>query len=108
MEIKLQNAVVFAEKNGKNFGDSECEVKHLNSTVKCNLFQGYVLVADDSSVTVQSIVGAMKQSKAKLNATIVVDGKSQKFKKYITDNKSRISQMTLTLCEENGVFSFFL
>ena len=107
MEIKLQNAVVFAEKNGKNFGDSECEVKHLNSTVKCNLFQGYVLVADDSSVTVQSIVGAMKQSKAKLNATIVVDGKSQKFKKYITDNKSRISQMTLTLCEENGVFSFF-
>lgn len=107
MEIKLQNAVVFAEKNGKNFGDSECEVKHLNSTVKCNLFQGYVLVADDSSVTVQSIVGAMKQSKAKLNAPIVVDGKSQKFKKYITDNKSRISQMTLTLCEENGVFSFF-
>lgn len=107
MEIKLQNAVVFAEKNGKSFGTSECEAKHLNSTIKCNLFQGYVLVSDDSSVTIQSIIGAMKQAKAKLNAPIIVDGKSQKFKKYISDNKSRLSQMTLTLCEENGVFSFF-
>lgn len=107
MEIKLQNAIVFAEKNGKIFGESECEVKHLNSTIKCNLFQGYVLAADDSSVTVQSIVGAMKQAKAKLNAPILVNGKSQKFKKYITDNKSQLSQMTITLCEENNVFSFF-
>lgn len=107
MEIKLQNAIVFAEKNGKTFGESECEVKHLNSTIKCNLFQGYVLAADDSSVTVQSIVGAMKQAKAKLNAPILVNGKSQKFKKYITDNKSQLSQMTITLCEENNVFSFF-
>lgn len=107
MEIKLQNAIVFAEKNGKTFGESECEVKHLNSTIRCNLFQGYVLAADDSSVTVQSIVGAMKQAKAKLNAPILVNGKSQKFKKYITDNKSQLSQMTITLCEENNVFSFF-
>ena len=107
MEIKLQNAIVFAEKNGKTFGESECEVKHLNSTIKCNLFQGYVLVADDSGVTVQSVVGAMKRAKAKLNAPILVNGKSQKFKKYISDNKSQLSQMTLILCEENNVFSFF-
>ena len=107
MEIKLQNAIIFAEKNGKTFGESECEVKHLNSTIKCNLFQGYVLETDDSGVTVQSIVAAMKQAKAKLNATIWVNGKSQKFKKYIIDNKSQLSQMTITLCEENNVFSFF-
>lgn len=107
MEIKLQNAIVFAEKNGKNFGDSECEVKHLNSSIKCNLFQGYVLVTDDSSVVAQAIVGAMKQAKAKLNPPIMVDGKSLKFKKYITDNKAKLSQMTMILCEENGVFSFF-
>lgn len=107
MEIKLQNAIIFAEKNGKTFGESECEVKHLNSMIKCNLFQGYVLETDDSGVTVQSIVAAMKQAKAKLNATIWVNGKSQKFKKYIIDNKSQLSQMTITLCEENNVFSFF-
>ena len=49
----------------------------------------------------------MKQAKAKLNPPIMVDGKSLKFKKYITDNKAKLSQMTMILCEENGVFSFF-
>lgn len=107
MEIKLQNAIVFSEKNGKNFGNSECEVKHLNSMIKCNLFQGYILASEDSGIVVQSIVSAMKQAKARLNETIVVDGKNMKFKKYITDNKAQLSQMTLALCEENGVFSIF-
>lgn len=107
MEAKLQNAVVFAEKNGKIFGESECEVRHLGSTIKCNLFQGYVLIADDSAAVVEAMVSAMKTAKARLNPSIYVNGQSEKFKKYITENKSRLSQMTLALCEENNVFSFF-
>lgn len=107
MEVKLQNAVVFAEKNGKTFGESECEVRHLGSAIKCNLFQGYVLIADDSAAAVEAMVSAMKTAKARLNPSIYVNGQSQKFKKYITENKSKLSQMTLTLCEENNVFSFF-
>lgn len=107
LEVKLQNAIVFAEKNGKPFGESCCEIKYLNTTVKCNLFQAYVLTADDSTAVISAMVDAMKNSKAKLNALIYVNGQSTKFKKYVTDNKAYLSQMTLTLCEENHVFSFF-
>ena len=105
MEIKLQNAVVFAEKNGKAFGESACEVRHLNARIRCNLFQAYVLTADDSAAAAEAMTGAMKNARARLNAMISVNGESQKFKKYITANKARLSPMTLALCEENNVFS---
>lgn len=107
LEVKLQNAAAFAEKNGKPFGESCCEIKHLNSTIKCNLFQAYVLAADDSAAVVEAIADAMKNSKAKLNSVMYVNGQSTKFKKYVSENKSNLSQITLTLCEENHVFSFF-
>jgi hypothetical protein len=105
--VKLQNAIVFAEKNGKNFGDSLCEIMHLGSKIQCNLFQGYVLAADDSAVMVEAITGAMKNANAKLNPAIRVNGESVKFKKYINDNKSDLSPITLQLCEANNVFSIF-
>lgn len=107
LEVKLQNAVAFAEKNGKPFGESCCEIRHLNAVVKCNLFQAYVLTADDSAAAVAAMADAMKNGKAKLNAIMYVNGQSTKFKKYVTDNKAYLSQITLTLCEENHVFSFF-
>jgi hypothetical protein len=105
--VKLQNAIVFAEKNGKNFGDSLCEIMHLGSKIQCNLFQGYVLAADDSAVMAEAITGAMKNANAKLNPAIRVNGESVKFKKYINDNKSDLSPITLQLCEANNVFSIF-
>lgn len=107
LEVKLQNSIVFSEKNRKIFGESECEVKHLNNTIKCNLFQGYVLSSEDSLAIVQAVVGAMKQAKARLNPSIYVNGKSVKFKKYVSENKTQLAQTTLALCEENNVFSFF-
>lgn len=106
-QIKLQNAIVFAEKTGKAFGETSCEIMHLGNSIKCNLFQAYVLTADDSAIMVESMVNAMKNAKAKLNPIILVNGQSIKFKKYITDNKARLSPMTLSLCETNNVFSFF-
>lgn len=107
MEVKLQNAIVFAQKNGKIFGESECEVNHLNATVKCNLFQGYVLTAGDFAAAAEAMTRAMKNANARLNPVIYVNGRSLKFKKYITENRARLSPLTLALCEENNVFSFF-
>lgn len=106
-QIKLQNALVFAEKNGKPFGESVCEIKHLNSNIQCNLFQGYVLISEDSADMADSVVSAMKNEKAKLNPAIYVNGQSIKFKKYVTDNKAKLSPVTLQICESNNVFSFF-
>lgn len=107
IETKLQNAMVFAKMNGRPFGDTNCEIRHLNATVRCNLFQGYVLIADDSAAAVEAMTAAMKNARAKLNSIIYVNGQSQKFKKYIMENKSNLSPLTLTLCEQNNVFSLF-
>ena len=63
--------------------------------------------SEDSLAIVQAVVGAMKQAKARLNPSIYVNGKSVKFKKYVSENKTQLAQTTLALCEENNVFSFF-
>lgn len=106
-DIKLQNTLVFAEQNGKAFGSSSCEISHLNHTVQCNLFQAYVLLAEDSAAVIGTMVTAMKNSGAQLNPNMIVDGRAVKFKKYVSDQKDRLSPMTLTLCKENRVFSMF-
>lgn len=106
-EIKLQNSVVFAEQNGKSFGSSICTVSCFNTAVQCNLLQAYVLITDDSAAVVESMVTAMKNAGAKLNPNVTALGQSVKFKKFVTDYKAQLSPITLMLCEENKVFSFF-
>lgn len=107
MEMKLKNAMVFAERNGNVFGESECKVRHLNSVVTCNLFQAVILNAGESAEEPDSIVDAMRLAKARLNADIFVDGQMYKFKKYISNNKTKLSSKTLELCTQNKVFSYF-
>ena len=106
-EVKLQNVQAFARMNGKTFGESRCEINHLGSKIVCNLFQGYVLSSEDSVAMVEAVVSVMKNANAKLSSAISVDGQSVKFKKYVSDNKERLSPITLQLCESNNVFSFF-
>lgn len=106
-DIKLQNTLVFAEQNGKIFGSSACRISHLNHTVQCNLFQAYVLLAEDSAAVIGTMVTAMKNAGAQLNPNMTVDGRAVKFKKYIMEQKDRLSSMTLTLCKENRVFTMF-
>lgn len=104
---KIQNSLAFAEQNGNLFGATRAEVYHLNARIQCNLFQAYVLTAPDTPDTGHAITAAMRNAGAKLNPNIILNGQSVKFKKYAIDMKTRLSSLTLELCEENKVFSIF-
>ena len=43
----------------------------------------------------------------KLSNPMMVNGKSIKFKKFITDNKNNISKDIDNLCQEFGVYKLF-
>ena len=105
--VKARNALVFAEQSGQPFGSTACQVTHLGQTVRCNLLQGYVLTTTDDDGTADQLVAAMFQARAKLNPQINAGGVTLPFKKYATENKSRLSPLTLRLCTENKVFSLF-
>ncbi|MBQ8559446.1 MAG: hypothetical protein IJ439_05630 [Tyzzerella sp.] len=106
-DIKLKNSVEFAGQNPSRFGSSMCGIKYLNSDIQCNLLQAYVLKAEDSVAIVEAMVTAMKNAGTKLNDSIIVNGVSMRFKKYVMDCKAQLSQMTLAILEENKVFSIF-
>ena len=106
-QIKLQNALTFAGRNGNSFGESRCRLRYPNEEVDCSLFQAYVLAAEDSAALAGELTAAMKQAGARLSQPVMVNGQRMKFKKYVSDRKSMLSPMTLALCEENNVFSLF-
>lgn len=106
-DLKLQNSQSLSEQNANSFGVSDCRIRHLGADIQCNLLQAYILISEDSVAIVEAMVAAMKQAGARLNANILVNGQSVKFKKYVTDCKTQLSQMTLTILEENKVFSLF-
>lgn len=105
--IKMKNCVEFAGHSSERFGATKCSIKYLNQDIHCNLFQAYVLISEDSAVIVQAMVAAMKNAGAKLGDSMTVNGQMVKFKKFVMDYKEQLSQMTLTILEENKVFSIF-
>ncbi len=80
---------------------------HAGNSMNGNVLQAYVLSANDSYDVVKAIVSEMMEYKVKLNAGVVVNGSMTKFKKYAADNKAFLSPLTLQICEENRIFSFF-
>lgn len=102
---KTKNALVFDEQCSQPFGSTMCTIQHLGNNIQCNLLQAYVLLAPDSSMTMDIMVESMKSAKTKLNPPISVNGMSEKFKRYVVDNKASLSDETLRLCEDNKVFS---
>ena len=102
---KTKNALIFAEQCSQSFGSSMCTIQHLGNKIDCNLLQAYVLLAPDSSITMDMMVESMKNERAKLNPPMTVNGFSVKFKKYVMDNKVSLSEITLGICEANKVFS---
>ena len=105
--LKLKNSVDFAGQNMNRFGSSPCTVKYLDSELQCNLLQAYVLMAKDSTEIAGAMIATMKNAGSKLSDNITVNGQMMRFKKFVTDYKTQLSQETLTILEENKVFSFF-
>lgn len=103
--VKVENITTFAGQCSELFGSGMCVIKHLNSTVRCNLFQAYVLTAKESEPTAVIITEKMKSAGARLNMPIEVNGVSMKFKKYVVDNRAAIGGLTEKLCADNRVFS---
>jgi len=79
----------------------------MGSRVEANLFQIYVLASSDSYETAKAIAGIFNEKKVKLNNEIRVNGMLMKFKKYLGENKNRLSSLTLQLADEYRMFSFF-
>lgn len=103
--VKAQNALIFAERAGGAFGSSPCIVRINGEELRCNLFQAYLLLAPDSEGTVQAITNAMRNARSKLNLPIYLNGAPAKFKKYVTDHREQLKEVTVKICEENKVFS---
>ena len=82
-------------------------IRHNDNSIECNVFQAYLLNATDTYETAAGIVSRFNYEKIKANGNITVNGSSLKFKKYLTDNKSLLSPLSLQLCEENKMFSLF-
>ena len=79
----------------------------MGNSLTCNVLQAYILNAKDSYDVVKAIVNEMLASKIKLNSEITVGNSMIKFKKYVADNKTSLSPLTLQICEENRMFSLF-
>ncbi|MEI7844416.1 MAG: hypothetical protein WCK35_01300 [Chloroflexota bacterium] len=111
-EFKIKNALKLGRQNGKIFGSIPCNIKQLGNEIDCNLLQAYILVTSDSAEISNEIVKHMISAGSKLNVDLVINKTSiQKFSKYITSNKEKLSKLTFQVFENNNTawsFSKFL
>ncbi len=82
-------------------------IKHNGNSISCNAFQAYLLNTTDSYDVASAIVNQFNSARVKASTDITVNGNRQKFKKYVADNKTQLSPLSLQLCEDNKVFSLF-
>ncbi len=104
---KVVNCIELFEDASFDFHTAFTYTIHLGSRVEGNLFQIYLLASSDSYETAKAIADIFNEKKVKLNNEIRVNGMTMKFKKYLGENKNRLSSLTLQLADEYRMFSFF-
>lgn len=104
---KIRHNEVLIRGISGDLNSSSVEIEHCGNKVSCNVFQAYLLNAVDSYDVAAKIVERFNNLKVKTSTEIMVNGNRMKFKKYVAENKDRISPLSLKLCEENRVFSLF-
>lgn len=106
--VKEQNFITLAEHCTGGIGYMTCQISHLGHRLTCSLLQAYALLSEDSEAVTAGIIKWMiSVQKMKLGAELTADGQSMKFKKYILENKDRISSTTDEICRQNRVYSLF-
>lgn len=85
---------------------SDLSGSYLGNSLKGNLAQIYLLCSNDDAGTKKTIITELLNM-MKLSNPMMVNGKSIKFKKFITDNKNNISKDIDNLCQEFGVYKLF-
>lgn len=80
---------------------------HCGNNLSCNIAQAYILNTTEGYDLSNMILQQMLSVGIKLNTDISVNGGSIKFKKYVGEHKNELSQLSLQLCTEHKMFSFF-
>ncbi len=89
----------------KNFSSKLC-FTHMGNSIKANIAQCYLLTSTDDEGSKLKIIEHLK-SYVKLSEAMIVNDKSIKFKKYITENKEKLDKSIDNLCESLGVYKLF-
>lgn len=105
--VKTRNAVTLASRTGMRFGSSGCAVRCQGSMLSCSLAQAYILTTADDYTLASSMVRAMTDSGTRLNTDIQIDGRTQRFSKYLAEKRSTLSPVAEQLCQEHRLFSRF-
>lgn len=90
-----------------DFTGQRTSIIHCGNNISCNIAQAYVLNAQDDYETARSVLMQILDIRIKLGTDVTVNGMTIKFKKYAAEHKSELSPLSLQLCEENRLFSFF-
>lgn len=104
--VKAQNARTILEHLSENAANIKCQVNHLGNSITCNMLQAYILTSDDPTATAMEIVDFLiNNKKLMINAKLNVSGSNMKMKKYVVENKSKLSELTNSICEKYKVYS---
>lgn len=86
--------------------DFTVRFKHQGNLIEGNLLQAYLLVSEDEIGIKLNIINELSKY-LKLKEDMIVMGRNIKFKKYIIENKEKLSPDTNNLCETLGVYKLF-
>ena len=104
---KARNNTVLINALSTELNSQSVTVTHNGNQLLCNLFQAYLLCANENYDAAKSITNDFAGLKVKLNTEISVNGAAIKFKKYAAERKAELSPVSFQLCEENRMFSLF-
>lgn len=103
---KASNLRTILEHSNMQVASHRCQILHLGYAISCNILQAYLLTTSDAPPLAFEIADYfVNQAKIKINAEMVVAGRSMKLKKYASDNRARLSGTANAICERYRVYS---
>ena len=104
---KTQNCRDFAAAVEGPVSDLSISLSYFGQELDVNLLQAYLLVGKESHEVMNAVTDTLIQSGIRIREDIKVNGIRMKFRRFLKDPKSRISDTCLQICRENRVFTFF-
>lgn len=105
--IKSDNAILMINNCPRLSFPNSMSVNFLNDRIACNFAQAYLLTGKDCPSDKIKILKQLILNKVKLNDVMIINGKKEKFKKYILDKKNVLPDEIDEICVEMGVYKLF-
>lgn len=105
--IKSDNAILMINNCPRLSFPNSMSVNFLNDRIACNFAQAYLLTGKDCPSDKIKILKQLVLNKVKLNDVMIINGKKEKFKKYILDKKNVLPDEIDEICVEMGVYKLF-